>query len=177
MLFPFHYFLDFIQLVQGFQRSEIIHIEIQDFITHLAKHRVVQLEKAELHTVAIRGNFGRWLGRYTLLAIVSLQLVQNGVSALYNAFRHTCQFRYMDTERVLTSSPFKFTEEDDLVIHFLHRYIVILDALEGLLHLVQLVIVGGKKGAGLRLGMLVDMLHNAPVSSTQTSKRALSVPK
>ena len=41
LLFPLHNFLDFIQLVQGFERSEIIHINIQDFIPHLTKHGVV----------------------------------------------------------------------------------------------------------------------------------------
>ena len=105
MLFSSHNLLNVIQLVQRFERREIVHIEIQYFITHLTKHWVVQLEEAELHSIALRSDFSRWLGRYTLLTIVGLQLVQNGVGALHNALWHTCQLSHMNTEGVLTSSP------------------------------------------------------------------------
>ena len=72
-----------------------------------------------------------------MLAIVRLQLVQDGVGTLHDALGHTCQLGHVDTERVLATSPFKLAKEDDFAIHFLHRYVVILDAFERLLHLVQ----------------------------------------
>ena len=68
----------------------------------------------------------------------------------------------MDTEGVLTAATFQLAKEDDFIIDFLHGYVVVLDAFEGFLHLVQLMVVGGKQGARLCPGMLVDMLYNSP---------------
>ena len=68
----------------------------------------------------------------------------------------------MDTERVFRATTSQFTKEDHLVIHLLHRDIVVLDAREVLLHLVQLMIMCGKKRTGLCLGMLMQVFHNSP---------------
>lgn len=41
--------LDVVQFVQGLQWGEVVHIQVQDFISDLAQHRVVQLEETELY--------------------------------------------------------------------------------------------------------------------------------
>ena len=68
----------------------------------------------------------------------------------------------MDTERMLRTTPLQTTEEDDLVVDFLHAHIVVLDTREILLHLIEFMIMGGKKGAGTGLDMLVQVFHNSP---------------
>ena len=68
----------------------------------------------------------------------------------------------MDTEGVFASSTFQLTEENHFIVHFLHRHIVVLDTLEGFLHLVQFMIMGGKQGACFRFRMFVDILYDGP---------------
>ena len=68
----------------------------------------------------------------------------------------------MDTERVLTSAPFKFPEENNFIIHLLNRYVIILNTLKGFLHFVQFMVVSSKKCTCLCLRMLVDILYNSP---------------
>ena len=68
----------------------------------------------------------------------------------------------MDTERVLTSAPFKFPEENNFIIHLLNRYVIILNTLKGFLHFVQFMVVSSKKRTCLCLRMLVDILYNSP---------------
>ena len=51
-LFKSGQFLDVVQFIQGFQRGEIIDIEVFDFVADLFEHRVVELEKAELNSFA-----------------------------------------------------------------------------------------------------------------------------
>ena len=54
----------------------------------------------------------------------------------------------MDTEGVLRAALLQLSEEDDLALHLLHADVVVFYAREVLLHLVQLVVVGGKERAG-----------------------------
>ena len=68
----------------------------------------------------------------------------------------------MDTKRVLTPTPFQLPKEDDLAVHLLHADVVVLDALEVLLHLVQLVVVGGKERTGLASAVLMQVFHDGP---------------
>ena len=68
----------------------------------------------------------------------------------------------MNTERVFAATPFQFTQENDFIIDFLHRHIIVLDAFEGLLHFIQFVIVRGKQRTGLGTRMFVDVFHNGP---------------
>ena len=63
---------------------------------------------------------------------------------------------------MLAASTLQFTHKNHLTIQLLDRYVVILDALEVLLHLVQLVVVGGKEGTCTGFGVFVDILHNGP---------------
>ncbi len=68
----------------------------------------------------------------------------------------------MNTEGVLTATPLQLTQENDLVIYLLDRHIVILDAPETFLHLVQFMVVRGKERARFRFRMLMDVLHDCP---------------
>ena len=68
----------------------------------------------------------------------------------------------MNTEGVLRAAPLQLAHKNHLAVNLLHRHVVVLDALEVLLHLVQLVVVGGKERTGLRLGVLVQILHDGP---------------
>ena len=43
------YLLDFKEFVECFHRREMIDVDTQNLVTHLAKHRVVKLEEIELH--------------------------------------------------------------------------------------------------------------------------------
>ena len=48
LLFTFHYSLDVIQFIECFERREVVHIKMEDFVTNLTQHRVVELEEGEL---------------------------------------------------------------------------------------------------------------------------------
>ena len=63
---------------------------------------------------------------------------------------------------MFTPSSFQLAQEDDFAISLLHADIVVLDACEVLLHLVELVIVGGKERASLCLGMFVEIFYDGP---------------
>ena len=52
-LFSSYNFLNVVQLVQSFKWGKVVHIKIQNFITHLTKNRVVQLEETKLHSIPI----------------------------------------------------------------------------------------------------------------------------
>lgn len=39
------------ELVEGLERGEVVDVEAKELVANLAEDRVVQLEKAELHTV------------------------------------------------------------------------------------------------------------------------------
>ena len=68
----------------------------------------------------------------------------------------------MDTERVLRATLLQLTQEDDLAVDLLYRDVVVLDALEALLHLVQLMVMRGEERARLSLGMLVQVFDDGP---------------
>ena len=120
------------------------------------------MEERELHALAALGNFRCWLSNRSHRGIVCLQLLQNGVGTLDDALRHTRYFGHMDTKRVLATTTFQFTQEDYLAVQFLYRYVIVLDALKVLLHLVQLMIVSGEERASLRLGMFVQIFDDSP---------------
>ena len=94
--------------------------------------------------------------------IVILQLFQYNIGTIYDATRHTGYFSHMNTKRVLTSTRFQLTQEDNLAIHLLHAYIEILDARKVLFHLIQFVIVGSKERTCLRLLVLMQVFHDSP---------------
>ena len=125
------------------------------------QYRIIQLEEAELHSAPAGRYLSRRLGN-ALLAVVRFQLMQNIIGTLHDAFRHTCHLCHMNTERMFAAATFQFAQKNLFIIYLLHRYIVILDALERFLHLVQLMIMSGKQRTCLGFRMLVNMLHNSP---------------
>ena len=68
----------------------------------------------------------------------------------------------MDTETMFASAGDKFAKEYDFITYLLDRYIVILDALESLLHLVQLMVMGCKQGFRMSIRMFMDIFHDSP---------------
>ena len=68
----------------------------------------------------------------------------------------------MDTKRVLRATFLQLAEKDDLTLNLLHGNIIVFDAIEVLLHLVQLVVVSSKERAGLGLGLLVQVFDDSP---------------
>lgn len=68
----------------------------------------------------------------------------------------------MNTEGVFASPTLQLTEENHFIVHFLHRHVIVLDAFEGFLHLVQLMVVRSKQCAGFRFRMFVDILDDCP---------------
>ena len=68
----------------------------------------------------------------------------------------------MDTERVFATTARKFAEEDDAMVYFAHRHVIVFDASKAVFHLVQFVVVRGEEGARMSGGVFVDVLHDAP---------------
>ena len=56
LLFSSNDFPDLAQLVQRFERSQVIQVHILDFIPNLAQDRIIQLEKAELIVSGLPGH-------------------------------------------------------------------------------------------------------------------------
>jgi hypothetical protein len=44
----FEYLFDVVELVEGFHRSEVVDIEMKQFVAYLCEDRVVELEEVEL---------------------------------------------------------------------------------------------------------------------------------
>ena len=115
--------------------------------------------------IALRRCFGNLFGRFllnALLAVGALQSFEDLVRPVDNAFRHTRHLGHMDTETVLATAGNQLTKEDHFIAHLLDRDVVILDALEGAFHLVQLMIMSSEKGLGTGPWMLVDVFDNGP---------------
>ena len=75
--------------------------------------------------------------------------------------RHACQFGYVDTKTMLRTASYEFAQEDDLSVHFADGDVVVADTIEGLLHLVEFVVVGSKEGLGVPF-VLVDIFDDCP---------------
>ena len=63
---------------------------------------------------------------------------------------------------MLTPTLFEFTQEDDLAINLFHTDIIVLDAREVLLHLVELMVVRCEEGACLHLRVVVEVFRDRP---------------
>ena len=68
----------------------------------------------------------------------------------------------MNTEAMLTTSWYQFAQEDHFITHLFYGNIVVLNAREATLHLIQLMIVRSEKGLRLGIRMLMDILHDSP---------------
>ena len=56
----------------------------------------------------------------------------------------------------------QLAKENHLIVDLLDRYIIVLDTREECFHIVQLVIVRGKKRTGMGFLVLVDVLYDGP---------------
>ena len=79
----------------------------------------------------------------------------------YHLRRHSRHTRNVQSEAVGHASLHHLAEENHLLAHFLHCNVEILHTGEGLLHIVEFVIVGGEKGL-CPLTVFVDVLHYGP---------------
>ena len=62
-----------------------------------------------------------------ILAVGRFQFLQYGIRPRHDALRHAGQLGHVDTEGVL-ASPRSNTQEDDFLIHFAHRHVIVLHA-------------------------------------------------
>ncbi|MPM75787.1 hypothetical protein SDC9_122781 [bioreactor metagenome] len=68
----------------------------------------------------------------------------------------------MNTKTVFTPSRHEFSQENDFVVNLLYSNIVVFDSLKRFFHLIQLVVVGGKKSLGFCPGVLMNIFHDRP---------------
>ena len=135
---------------------------MQNFVAYLAEHRVVELEEGELHAIVLCGvalGFGRALGGGSPGLF---EVGQHLLGAPHDALRHARQPRHVDAERMLRAAALQLAQKDHASLDLAHRYIPVFDAGEEFLHFVQFVVMRGKEGAGMRLGIFVQIFHNGP---------------
>ena len=160
--FASYYFLYFVELVEGFYGGEVVDVETYDLVSYLTKDGVVQLEEAELHSLAALGYGCRRLACTAHSGIVGFEFLEYDVGTTDDALGHTRYLSHMNTEGVLRTAPHQFAKEDDLAIHLFHTDVVVLDATEVLLHLIEFVIMSGKESACLCPWALMQIFHYCP---------------
>ena len=96
------------------------------------------------------------------MACGAFELLEDGSGTLDDDAWHACYLGYVYAEAVFRAASLELAQEDDLPVDFLDADIEVLDALEAAFHLVQFVVVCGKKRAGASLAVLVDVLHDGP---------------
>ena len=81
----------------------------------------------------------------------------------------------MNTERMFRTSTFQFAKKEHLAIVFTHTDVIVGNAREGLLHLVELMIVSGKQHLGMTgRDILVDVFDNSPGNGNAIVGRSAS---
>ena len=122
-----HYLLYLIELVEGLERCEVVDIDAEYLVAHLAEYGVVELEDAHLHAFTAVGNeFGRLA--YALGGSIALHLLKYLLGTAHDALGHTGHVGYMDTEGVIGASGLELAHEDDLLIDLAHGDVEVLDA-------------------------------------------------
>ena len=103
------------------------------------------------------------LSRFGDIAVLgsTLQIGEDMIGAFNDRCRHACQFGYVNTEAMFRTTAYQFAQEDDLAVYLTHGDVVITNAFEGLLHLVQLVVVCGEECLRVPF-VLVDIFHDCP---------------
>ena len=94
-----------------------------------------------------------------------------GIRPRHDALRHAGQLGHVDTEGVLASSPFQLTQEDDFLIHFAHRHVIVLHAGIQLLHLVQLMVMRGEERPCPPFFIFMDVFHDSPRDADTVVRR------
>lgn len=69
-LFSGYDFLDVVKFVEGFEGGEVVDVEAEDLIAHLAEYGIIELEEGELHAFARGGDLGRGFAYGTYLGIL-----------------------------------------------------------------------------------------------------------
>ena len=156
---------DVVQLVEGSHWREVVDVGVEDFIANLAQHRIVELEKRQLHAalpcIAHFAEVSSGVGA----RIVGFQLLQNFVGALDDDRRQPCEFCHMDSEAVFASAFHQFADENHFAVYFFDRHVVVDNAFERFFHFVQFVVVGGKQRLGAKQLSICDILNNGPCNA------------
>ena len=128
----------------------------------MAQHRVVQLEERQLHAfLRTPAEVGKALAD-GIARVGRLKLAEHFVGTAYYRRGHSGELCDMDAEAVLAAAFFELADEHHLAVDFLYGHIVVGNALECLGHLVELVVMGGKKGLGAETRILVNVFHYRP---------------
>ena len=114
-----------------------------------------------LHVLTQFVAFGEWRSTACHSIAIAFQLMQNLIGTDNDTLRHARQLGHVNTKTMLRPAAYQLAQEDNLAIHFAYRHIIVAYARERLFHLVQFVVVGGKKGLGMP-ALLMDILHNRP---------------
>ena len=96
-----------------------------------------------------------------MLGVIHFQGLQGVFGTLDNLFRHTGHPGDMDSETVGGAAFFQFAEEDDLGSDFLNGYVEVPDPRVDFLEVVELVVMGGKKGLGA-VTIFMDIFNYGP---------------
>ena len=115
----FEHFFNVIELIQGFHWSKIIDINSENFIPYLFKNRIVELENTQLHSFPVLCEIGNRFCKL-LFIVTLLEFLENFIGSCYNTSWHSGHSRDMYTEAVLTSSPFKLPEKDNLIVQLFY---------------------------------------------------------
>ena len=97
-------------------------------------------------------------GQASGAVLAGFEHVQGLLRAVHYLARHAGHSGHVDTETVRHPSRLELAQEQHVVPLFLDGDVVILDARELLLHVVELVVMGGEQGLGPLPG-LMDILH------------------
>ena len=61
---PLHDALDVIELIQGFEGSKAVDVQVKDFVTYLSQYGVVELEETQLHAFACLAEMSFRMGHW-----------------------------------------------------------------------------------------------------------------
>ena len=98
----------------------------------------------------------------TVAAGTFLQAVQHAVGTVGDGAGHTGQACHVDAEAVLRAAACELAQKYHLAVDIAHAHVVVGDSAEALLHIVELVVVGGEEGLGMQPPVLVDVFHDGP---------------
>ena len=149
------------QLVQGLHGREVVDVDGENLVAYLLQHRVVELENGELVTAAGGSHRAQVLGHRLAVAVVGFELLQHLIGPVDDGMGHSGNFRHMDAEGVLAAALHQLAHEHHLAVNLLDTDVVVDDAFERALHLIELVVMRGKECLGPGT-VLVDVLHDGP---------------
>ncbi|MPM99231.1 hypothetical protein SDC9_146422 [bioreactor metagenome] len=90
------------------------------------------------------------------------KLLEDLAGAQNDSARDAGQLSHMDAIRTVGTARHDVVQEDHLIVHLGNCHIVITHTWQQRAELGQLMIVGGKQGAGFEAGMVVNKFHDCP---------------